>query len=771
MEELPQLDPLERRATLDQATYDRLAPVPGVLAALYASYALAHALGVDADAVRWPVAASTGLTALALLLLHLVRRRGLVPVRRAAWFAAPIAALLLWNCRTYLALTDEPSIAMYFMFVMVGTGLVVLSWPVVVGTTAGAWVGFLSVATLTGPRGLEWQHVGIGLVTATALTVIVHAARIRATLRLAALVAAERERSRALGAALQSLGESETRLRAARSELEVRVRERTCELEAANAALRDEIEERRRIGERLLRYGQALEASTDAIILAELDGTIVDVNTALVTLCGGAGKEQIVGRSLVALAAPEDRARAAQGFADVLAGVGGPAQEFSLLKLDDERVPVEAALAVVNDERGEPCGLVAVGRDITRRRQLETSLRHNEAYLRTLIEHSTDTIAVLDVDGTVLARLESADEPIGRFGFAASSVLGRFGQSFVHADDAERVIATFLDLTERPGESARVECRVRAGEGGYRPAEIVFCNLVEDPAVAGVMCSLRDLTEQKRAEAELRVARDAAEAASHAKSEFLSTMSHELRTPIHAVLGYAEMLDDGAFGELNDEQREIVQRITDRARDQFELVAAVLDLSAMDAGRATVHAGPVPLAEVCAVVDREGRKAWSESRLALAWDVPADLPVLLSDAGKIKIVVRNLVANAVKFTGRGCVTVRARAARDGVEIAVTDTGIGIAPEHREAIFAPFFQLDGSESRRYEGSGLGLHIVKRLLDLLGGTIAVESEVGRGSTFRVWLPLAPAAAGVAADAAAPCGDETAVTPAEPAPAPLG
>jgi PAS domain-containing protein len=251
MEELPQLDPLERRATLDQATYDRLVPVPGVLAALYASYALAHALGVDADAVRWPVAASTGLTALALLLLHLVRRRGLVPVRRVAWFAAPIVALMLWNCRTHLALTGEPSMAMYFMLVMVGTGLVVLSWPVVVGTTAGAWVGLLSVATFTGPRGLEWQYVGIGLVTATALTVIVHAARIRATVRLAALVAA--------------------------------------------------------------------------------------------------------------------------------------------------------------------------GRDITRRRQLETSLRHNEAYLRTLIEHSTDTIAVLDVDGTVLARLESADEPIGRLGFAASS--------------------------------------------------------------------------------------------------------------------------------------------------------------------------------------------------------------------------------------------------------------------------------------------------------------------------------------------------------------
>jgi signal transduction histidine kinase len=256
------------------------------------------------------------------------------------------------------------------------------------------------------------------------------------------------------------------------------------------------------------------------------------------------------------------------------------------------------------------------------------------------------------------------------------------------------------------------------------------------------MCSVRDLSDRKRAEAELREARDAAEAASQAKSEFLNTMSHELRTPIHAVLGYAEMLDDEAFGDLSTEQREIVQRITDRARDQFELIAAVLDLSAMEAGRMMLQAGPVRLAELFAAIEGEGRTAWRASGLTIAWDAPRDLPDLISDAAKIKIVVRNLVGNAVKFTAQGGITVRARAASGGIEISVADTGIGIPPEQCGAIFAPFFQIDGSETRRYEGSGLGLHIVKRLLDLLGGTVAVESELGRGSTFRVWLPLAPA-----------------------------
>ncbi|MBY0277107.1 PAS domain S-box protein [Candidatus Binatia bacterium] len=860
MDGATQLDAPRRRAVLDQAMYERLVPAAGVVAILYLAYAVAHALGLEAE-VRKPIIASTTISAALLLALDRAMRRGRVPVGHTAWLGAGMTALMTWNCTLYLGLTGEPSLAIYVGIVFVGTSLVVLSWPLLAFTFVCGWSGFLWTASFTGPNGIAWQHVAVALATTTALGVVVHAARIRSTLLFEQLRARDRARAEELEDALRSLAESEQRhrdlvendlgiilkhdlagrilavnpaaaatlgrdagtlvgadlddvlaasfrpqlaaylerarvkrrdtgtmrvsaphgrerlwdyvcvlveerarppvlllhahditervrlaerLRAARSELQGRVRARTLELEAANAALREEIDQRRRIGERLLRYGQALEACSDAIILADLDGTIVDVNGAAVGLCAASGKDELIGGSLVELAAAEDRARAAQGFAEVLGGVGGPPQEFLLLQRSGDRVPVEAALAVVRDADGQPCALVSVGRDVTWRRQMESTLRHNEAYLRTLLENSTDTILVLDVDGTLLARPNSADRPIGRFGYSAEQLLGRFGHDFLHADDVEAVLSTFVRVTRSPGGSAAVECRVRDGAGSFRPGQIVFCNLLADPTVAGVMCSVRDLTDQKRAEAELREARDAAEAASQAKTEFLNTMSHELRTPIHAVLGYAEMLIDGAFGALTAEQREAVQRITDRARDQFELIAAVLDLSAMEAGRMTLQAGAVRLAELCAEIEREGRKAWTESGLTVAWDVPVDLPALESDAAKIKIVLRNLVSNAVKFTAQGSVTTRARVLGDGVEISVSDTGIGIPAAQRDAIFAPFFQVDGSESRRYEGSGLGLHIVKRLLDLLDGRVTVESEVGRGSTFRVWLPRCVAAA---------------------------
>jgi PAS domain S-box-containing protein len=871
MDHIPQLDRGSRRAALDQEMYDRLASAPGVLAVMYAGYAVAHALGLEPD-LRGPLVLSTATSALAMAALATLVRRGAVSVRRVRWLGAAVSVVVMLDTAVYLMLSGEPALTMYLMLAFVASGLVFLSWRVMLLTFVLGWGTFLLVAAASGPD-QSWRHFGVGLATSTAVAVVVHGARVRATLRVAALREAERERTLALHAALRSLAESEqrhrdlvendlgiilthdvdgrilsanpsaaatlgrereslagtplgdvlaagflpqlgayleraqargrdtgtmrvatpdgrerlwdylsvlqrerdrppyvllhahditdrveleNRLRAARGELASRVRSRTLELEAANAALREEIDERRRIGDRLRRYGHALEACSDAIILTELDGRIADVNASVVALCAASGKAELVGLSLVELAAPEDRERAARGVAEVIGGVGGPPQEFALLQLNGQRVPVEAGLAVVRDESGAPCALVAVGRDITWRKQMESSLRHSEAYLRTLIRHSTDTIVVLDVDGTVLARPDGTDDPIGRFGHTRANLLGRLGQDFVHPDDFAAIAAAFVRAVEAPTRTASVECRLRDGAGRYRPSQLVLCNLLEDPAVGGVMCSIRDLSERKQAEAELREARDAAEAASQAKSEFLNTMSHELRTPIHAVLGYAEMLDDGAFGALNREQREIVQRITDRARDQFELIAAVLDLSAMEAGRMVLQASPVHLADVCAEVEREGRKTWTDSGLAMRWDVPDDLPELLSDAAKIRIVLRNLVGNAVKFTARGSVTTRARAIRDGVEISVTDTGIGIPADQRDAIFAPFYQLDGSESRRYEGSGLGLHIVKRLLGLLGGDISVDSEVGRGSTFRVWLPLRPvrdAAGDAVVTAAAP------------------
>ena len=231
------------------------------------------------------------------------------------------------------------------------------------------------------------------------------------------------------------------------------------------------------------------------------------------------------------------------------------------------------------------------------------------------------------------------------------------------------------------------------------------------------------------------------EAAGRVKSDFVATMSHELRTPLHVILGYTDLLLAGEFGALTDEQSDTARRIDRRARELHDLITNTLDVSRLDSGKVRLHIEDVSIAGLLADVHLETQRQQEDVGLRLEIALPSDVPHVRSDPMKLKVVVKNLVSNALKFTQDGRVTVCARADDRGVEIAVEDTGIGIEREQLESIFEPFQQVDGSSSRRHGGAGLGLYIVRRLIDLLGGTITVESEPGEGSLFRVWLPRRP------------------------------
>jgi len=230
------------------------------------------------------------------------------------------------------------------------------------------------------------------------------------------------------------------------------------------------------------------------------------------------------------------------------------------------------------------------------------------------------------------------------------------------------------------------------------------------------------------------------EHANRLKSEFVATMSHELRTPINIIMGYHELLLDGVFGALAGEQSDTLRRAEKAAKALLELITATLDMSRLESGRVEPDVSAVNLSEVIRNVDAETRELHDKKpEVRFAWRIEAPLPLIWTDEVKLKVVLKNLINNAIKFTDEGSVVVGVHPQPAGIEFSVTDTGAGIDPALHAEIFEAFRQVDSSSTRRYGGVGLGLYIVRRLVDLLGGTITVESAIGRGSTFRVSLPL--------------------------------
>jgi signal transduction histidine kinase len=228
------------------------------------------------------------------------------------------------------------------------------------------------------------------------------------------------------------------------------------------------------------------------------------------------------------------------------------------------------------------------------------------------------------------------------------------------------------------------------------------------------------------------------EKAIHAKDEFLNVMSHELRTPLSVIGGYAQALAVGVVGELSTEQQKITEKIIIQSNELLRMINEILQVGSLQAGSVQAYLQETNLAELFGDLQNTFT-ALPKGAIDLNWDIPEHIPAVKTDGDKLKHVLQNLVHNAMKFTEQGSVTLSARCFDHHIEIAVKDTGIGIEPEKLPVIFDMFRQVDSSKTRSHGGVGVGLFIVKKYVDLLNGSIKVESVPGRGSAFTVSIPM--------------------------------
>jgi len=491
------------------------------------------------------------------------------------------------------------------------------------------------------------------------------------------------------------------------------------------------------------------ETAPIGVVLCAADGTFIDANDAFLDIVDRK-IDDLDGQTIWSFLPQEASSVEGEQIAQLHStGRAGPF-ETEYVRGDGRRVAVRVNGIGVGGHDGGERLIWAFVEDITQRRRAEFQLRASERRIVTILDTMVDALIAIDQNGRIETFNKAAETT---WGYAAAEVIGR-NVSMLLPESNRDGFAEHLQLYLKTGESdllgARSEVLGRRKNGGVFPLEMGI-SAVTSEMLGGLerrkeprrsfVGVARDISERKRAEAEVLAAKSQAEAANRAKSEFLANMSHELRTPLNAIIGFSEVIKDQLFGAVgNGRYVTYAADIHASGAHLLAVIGDVLDMSRIETGRFELEESRFDLPELAqGALVMVGRAA-ELGGIRLDNKVGSGLPRIHADKRAAKQVLINLLSNAVKFTPRGGVVTVDAGADSGGELAITvsDTGPGIPPERLKAIFEPFQNADSTRAREQGGSGLGLAISKRLMELHGGALILKSRFGHGTTAAMRFP---------------------------------
>ncbi len=498
-----------------------------------------------------------------------------------------------------------------------------------------------------------------------------------------------------------------------------------------------DISERRRAAEALRkseeRYRLLFERNLAGVFRSTPEGHFLDCNGACVRILGYSSREEFLAQ--IADNVYCDAADRQSYLARLQKEKSVTNVELHLKRKDGTPIWVLENASLVEPGHGEAAFIEGTFTDVTDRKLAAEALRESEERLRSLIESTCDWVWEVDVRGVYTYSSPKVKDLLG---YEPEEILGKRPFDFMPAEEANRVRTAFVAIAEGRRAFYRLENSNLHKHGRLVVLETSGMPIFDAHGkLRGYRGIDRDITERKRAEEELHRAKETAEAASRAKSEFLAVMSHEIRTPMNGIIGMTELALDT---ELTFEQREYLDAVKESADALLTLIDDILDFSRIEAGKLSLGLEPFDLGDTLDRALKALAIRAQQKGLELVCHVRAGVPLaLVGDPGRLRQVVINLVGNAIKFTQRGEVVLSVRLdsqTADGAELhfTVRDTGIGIPLEQQRRIFEAFVQADSSAARQHGGAGLGLSISSRLVSMMNGRIWVESEVGIGSTFH-------------------------------------